>query len=593
MAGNRPTLDPMFPVRILVLSLFMLASVAGAALAQAERRVALVVGNADYGNFPDLANPKNDADDIAEKLESLGFEVILGTNQTRSAFMSSLITFADALQDADTSLFFYAGHGMQIDDVNHIVPVDAQLSSAVPVEEQTITVDRVIGLMNEFTETALVFLDACRDNPLTADIPIGSRDDGFARGLARVRSAGGSYISFATAPGNVAYDGEGRNSPFTEALLRHISTPNVDIRLMMGDVRQDVFEATFQRQMPWENNSLIGRFYFRQDASLSRLDAAQRTEAEAWQDLSGSTRREDFAAFLRTFPDGNFASLAELKIDTLDTLDRDASEQRANFVLARAQDDVEAWQSFIDTYPGGIFSELAREELAELEDEIARNRLSVAELHWRSIRNSFSSDDFRTFLNLHPGSEFQDLAEERLELTMRSEEISDTLNATSDAELEREIKRRTNQIPMQFVQYGLIALGHQVSDVSGVIDSETRGAIRNYQATIGASQTGRLTPQQIVDLIMSAASLGDSHALTAAGVMTASGNGLGQDEATARLWLDRASDQGNGLAMANLGLLYRDGRGGPRDLDKARSLLTVAVSLGVDEAEPVLRSLSE
>jgi len=159
--------------------------------------------------------------------------------------------------------------------------------------------------------------------------------------------------------------------------------------------------------------------------------------------------------------------------------------------------------------------------------------------------------------------------------------------------MEREIKRRVANVPVQFLQYGLIALGHQVSDISGVLDPATKRAIRNYQATIGDAQTGRLTSQQIVDLLLSAAALGDSHAMTAAGVMTASGHGLRTDEETARLWFDRASDLGNGLAMANLGVMYRDGRGGPRDVDRARSLLSVAATLGVDQARQLLRTINE
>ncbi|MEM9032066.1 MAG: caspase domain-containing protein, partial [Pseudomonadota bacterium] len=261
----------MSAAKMLMLKLIIALSFAASmAMAVGDRRVALVIGNADYWNFPDLANPGNDAADLGARLEDLGFEVILGVDQTRDELVSTLLDFARRLEGADTSLFFFAGHGMQINDVNHMIPVDAILSPELRVDDQTVTIDRVVQLMNQFTDNALVFLDACRDNPLTADIPIGSRDDGVGRGLARLRAAGGSYISFATAPGHVAYDGEGRNSPFTEALLRHISTPNVDIRLMMADVRRDVFEATAQQQLPWENNSLIGRFYFRQDDRLSR-----------------------------------------------------------------------------------------------------------------------------------------------------------------------------------------------------------------------------------------------------------------------------------------------------------------------------------
>lgn len=583
-------------VRILIHLVIAVTMSVGAALA--DGRVAFVIGNSGYTTLPSLRNPANDARDMAEKLEALGFEVILGLDLTKDDFQSALLRFARQLQDAEASLLFYAGHGIQLDDTNHLIPVDASLSLQSDVTDQTITVDRIVGLMNQFTDTALVFLDACRDNPLTQDIAPGSNEGEVGKGLARVRAAGGSYIAFATAPGHVAYDGAERNSPFTQALLNHIDTPNVDVRLMMADVRADVFETTARRQLPWENNSLIGRFYFNQDARLERLNSEARTEAEAWREISGSSRREDFAAFIRDFPDGNFASLAELKIDALEQLDARASEERSEFVLARASSSEEAWEGFLEAYPSGIFADLAREELSELRDEIERNRLSLEEIHWRSIRGSRASQDFRTFLLIYPRGEFADLAQQRLDAARRAEELTEALTdkppeETNAEELEREIKRRVSQIPVQFVQYGLNALGHQIGDISGVLDRETKMAIRNYQATIEETQTGRLTPQQTVDLLLAAAALGDSHALTAAGLMTASGNGLRQDEEVARLWLDRAADKGNGLAMANLGILYRDGRGGPRDVEQARSLLTVAVSLGVDGAEPLLRSLSQ
>jgi outer membrane protein assembly factor BamD (BamD/ComL family) len=577
---------------IFALFIFLISSLA----AWAERRVALVIGNSSYSALPALKNPQNDARDVGAVLSKLGFEVILGTDLTRDGTQSAILQFARALEGADTSLLFYAGHGVQLSDQNHLVPIDAVLSPDQTFDEQTITVDRIVGIMNQFTETSLVFLDACRDNPLTSDIPIGGRDGALGRGLARIRADGGSYIAFATAPGNVAYDGKGRNSPFTTALLRHIETPNIDVRLMMSDVRQDVFEETERLQMPWENSSLIGRFYFNSNDQLERLDKANRTEAEAWQAISASNRKEDYAAFLRDFPDGSFTSLANLKLRSLEEFDQRTDEEREGFLVARAAFSETAWIDFLDAFPDGLFAEIAREELSELRDELDRQKLSLEEIHWRSIRNSKAPADFSTYLLIYPNGAFSDLAEQRLEAAQAAQTISTTLTGDENAneiELEREIKRRVGQIPVQFVQYGLNALGHQVGDVSGVLDRETKIAIRNYQATIEAPQTGRLNAQQTVDLILAAAALGDANAMTAAGIMTASGDGLRQNEEVARLWLDRASDQGNGLAMANLGILYRDGRGGARDVDQARSLLAVAVTLGVEGAEPLLRSLSE
>lgn len=583
--------------RLRALGSMMVAAVLVAAPLWAAdgRRVALVIGNSAYQSFPTLANPSNDATDIARKLQGLGFEVILGTDMGRDDFQSVLLKFAKEIDGAEISLLFYAGHGVQIDDVNYLIPVDASLAQGSAVTGQAVPVDRIVALMNEYTKTSLIFLDACRNNPLAnAGAQDGARG---ADGLARIRAAGGTYIAFATAPGSVAFDGKGRNSPFSEALLRHIDTPNVDVRLMMSDVRQDVFTATGQRQLPWENNSLIGRFYFRQGDSLERLDQSQRTEAQAWKAIADSTAREDFAGFLRDFPDGAFASIAKLKIAALDQIDERDSVEREDFLKARATNSEEGWKDFIDHHKGGLFADLAAEQLEKLRAEIAQNLVSVEEIHWRSIEASREPGDFQTFLTLYPDGAFADLAQQRLEAAKRAAEITGavlgapTTNDQKSVRLEIELKKKVDQLPMQFVQYGLIALGYPIAKVTGVIDAPTRKAIRSYQATIGIDQTGRLTDQQIVDLIMAAAALGDSYAMTAAGIMTASGAGLHENPEVARLWFDRAADKGNGLAMANLGVLYRDGKGGPRDLPKARSLLTVAVTLGVEGAEPLLRSL--
>ena len=595
----------MTQLRIFISSVVLVFVFACAAVAQvsgqtASKRVAFVVGNSAYqGALPPLENPVNDAEDVAASLEGLGFEVIVATDLTLRAFRASLLDFATAIEGADTSLFFYAGHGVQVNEENHLIPVDARIARGRNLTDETITVNRIVGLMNQFTDTSIVLLDACRDNPLTSDIPIGEQQDGFGRGLARVRADGGSYIAFATAPGNVAYDGEGRNSPFTTALLKHISTPNIDIRLMMADVRRDVFESTQQRQLPWENNSLIGRFFFDENSTLQRLDSANRNEVEAWQAIANSNRREDYAAFMRDFPDGTFASVAALKADALGQAEERASEAQSSFVLARATNTEEKWEEFLDTYPQGLLSDIAREELRDLRDQIERDRMSLEEMHWRSISQSRAPSDFRTFLAIHGDGPFSDLARDRLEAAERAEEIveaftgEETPEDVSDVRLEQEIKAKISQIPVQFIQYGLNALGHQVTDISGVLDPATRRAVRNYQATIGETQTGRLTPTQTVDLLLSAAALGDSYELTAKGIMLTSGQRLRKKEEMARQWQDRAADLGNGLAMANLGILYRDGLGGERNLAKARSLLTVAVTLGVQDAEPVLRSLGK
>ena len=490
------------------------------AFANAQTKRAFIVGVQNYDELTDLTKTLADAEGYADVFANqLGFEVTKLTDPSFTDFLIALSDFEASIEEGDEIVFVFSGHGWSDGARNFVAMRDAPLRTTEVVLER-LTFDLNEAVINKFRakdpSLVLAIVDACRDNPLTSDIPIGEQQDGFGRGLARVRADGGSYIAFATAPGNVAYDGEGRNSPFTTALLKHISTPNIDIRLMMADVRRDVFESTQQRQLPWENNSLIGRFFFDENSTLQRLDSANRNEVEAWQAIANSNRREDYAAFMRDFPDGTFASVAALKADALGQAEERASEAQSSFVLARATNTEEKWEEFLDTYPQGLLSDIAREELRDLRDQIERDRMSLEEMHWRSISQSRAPSDFRTFLAIHGDGPFSDLARDRLEAAERAEEIveaftgEETPEDVSDVRLEQEIKAKISQIPVQFIQYGLNALGHQVTDISGVLDPATRRAVRNYQATIGETQTGRLTPTQTVDLLLSAAALGES-----------------------------------------------------------------------------------
>jgi len=244
-----------------ILSLVLFASALGPA--SAERRVALVVGNSAYKNTAPLKNPSNDAVDMAGTLRRLGFEVIDGTDLSKREMEKRIRTFADKLQGADVGLFFYAGHGLQVDGRNFLAPVDATLRSDTDLDFEAIELNLVLKQLERNSRVSIVFLDACRDNPLATNLALASRSVSIGRGLAQVEKAVGMMIAFATQPGNVALDGEGRNSPFTAALLRHIGSEGASINDVMIDVRRDVLETTNGKQVPWENSSLTGQFYFK------------------------------------------------------------------------------------------------------------------------------------------------------------------------------------------------------------------------------------------------------------------------------------------------------------------------------------------
>lgn len=251
-------------VAAVFLVLFGLLLPAGAA--GAELRIALVVGNSAYANANPLANPVNDARDLAAALQSLGFKVIVGTDLDKRAFDTKVRDFVRALPGADVALFFYAGHGLQLNGQNYLVPIDAKLEGERDLDFETTRLDFVLRQMELEREqkTNLVFLDACRDNPLARNLArsMGTRSVGLGQGLAQVQTGVGTFITYSTQPGNVALDGTGRNSPFASALLKHIAEPDRNLTGVMTEVRRDVLQATNGRQVPWDHSSLTGDFFF-------------------------------------------------------------------------------------------------------------------------------------------------------------------------------------------------------------------------------------------------------------------------------------------------------------------------------------------
>ncbi|MER9049923.1 caspase domain-containing protein [Mesorhizobium sp. M0923] len=242
--------------RLVVLALAFLGFLLLRADAQTARRVALVVGNGSYAKAGTLANPVNDALDIADKLRAIGFEVIEGNDLGKRELERKIGEFSDALQGAGAGLFYYAGHGLQVDGRNFIVPVDARLDMPVKLQLEAVPIDEVLDIMEQQTKVSLVFLDACRNNPFARSLSRSAttRSATALAGLAQFQSTRGSFIAFSTAPGAVAMDGTGRNSPFAAALLRHMAEPGQSINDMMIAVRRDVVSATREAQRPWSRD---------------------------------------------------------------------------------------------------------------------------------------------------------------------------------------------------------------------------------------------------------------------------------------------------------------------------------------------------
>lgn len=221
---------------------------------------ALVIGNAGYVSASTLKNPTNDADDVAERLVQCGFDVIKMTDCTAESMHRALEEFKDALEGAQVGLFFYAGHGLQVTEENYLVGIDSNIIDASSAKYTCLPLNRVIEVMEAAAaDSSIIILDACRNNPFKSGW---SRSIG-ARGLAPVYAPRGTLVAFATSPGQVADDNpENRNGRYTEALLRHISTPDVSIETMFKRVRNTLSATTGGKQVSWEHTSLSGEFFF-------------------------------------------------------------------------------------------------------------------------------------------------------------------------------------------------------------------------------------------------------------------------------------------------------------------------------------------
>lgn len=268
--------------------------------AQAAKRVALVLGNSAYTHAPTLPNPVNDAKDVAAKLQALGFAVSLATDATKTETDKILREFADALDGAEVAIFFYAGHGLQVAGQNFLVPIDAKLAKERDLEFEAVRLDFALKQMELGREdkTNVVFLDACRDNPLSRSLArtMGTRSASIGKGLAQVDAGVGTFISYSTQPGNVALDGSGKNSPFTDALVKRMTEPGKNLTSVMIDVRKDVIAATKGQQVPWDHSSLTGDFYFDPNAKPADTGALQGRVKELEQQIQTKSRSADAAS---------------------------------------------------------------------------------------------------------------------------------------------------------------------------------------------------------------------------------------------------------------------------------------------------------
>jgi hypothetical protein len=280
-------------------------------------KLALVLGNSKYQEAP-LRNPANDASAMADTLKASGFDVTLRMDANKADMAAAVQAYVQMLAAKQcVGLFYYAGHGIQLAWRNYMVPVDASLGSTEDVQTQGVDVgDLLRGLTKAANPMNVIILDACRDNPF------GSLKSATQRGLAQMDAPPNTLLAFATAPGNVASDGEGANGLYTENLLRQMTVPEAKIEDVFKRVRLDVRKRSNGAQIPWESTSLEEDFWFQPPKELKRLSDEQKAaefaeELAGWDRIKDSPNADDFYAYLQKYPTGLIAEQAQFRLDQL------------------------------------------------------------------------------------------------------------------------------------------------------------------------------------------------------------------------------------------------------------------------------------
>lgn len=288
----------------------------------AEKRVALVMGNSAYQNVVRLANPANNSEAMSAVLKRAGFDVVeLKRDLNVSEMRRALRDFSDSVRDADVAIVYFAGHGIEINGNNYLIPVDAVLERDIDAFDEAIPLDRILTVIEPAKQLRLIILDACRDNPFNKNMKrmIGSRAIG--RGLAKVEpESPNTLIAFAAKAGSTASDGESTNSPFTAALVKFLPRPGLDLRKAFGYARDDVLKATNNKQEPFIYGSLGGDDVALVPAADKVAPDATKTPDDAmlelafWDSIKNDKNPQLFQAYLNRYPKGVFADIARINL---------------------------------------------------------------------------------------------------------------------------------------------------------------------------------------------------------------------------------------------------------------------------------------
>jgi uncharacterized protein len=509
--------------------------------ATAGTRVALIFGNAKYQAAPVLDNPTNDAEDLAKALRKMGFDVIEQRDASRDAMTKAIRDFSVHLKGAEVALFYYAGHGLQMNGENYLIPVDAKIETQADVRFSAINLIDIQQEMDGSGRANVIILDACRNNPFIEKLARGGRSLA-GRGLNRIEATGvGSLIIFSTQPNNIALDGSGRNSPFASALLKYVGTPDLEIRQMISKVRGDVLQATNQKQVPWDNSSLVGDVYLAGPGLAEKTNEKEPVTAEQKPNTPPNTTAQNLPP--ETSRSGKALNSEEMA----------PPDDCTRLAAPRTSSD-----------PA---------KKIEIKKQFSATNWTQAIAACEAAAKDHSGDATYQF---YLGRAYQN-GKNYIEAFNHYKAAADAGHAGAQSALGYFYVSGLGTLKNYQKAFDMFSKAAAGGDATG---------IGNLGAMYASGFAVKKDEARALDLYEKSIEAGNEFALAQAGVMYFNGSGTPRDFNAAAQYFQQAADLGDGFSLKFLALMYERGLLGSPDLQKASELLLRAAEVDPDSPNP-------
>ena len=591
----------------------------------ASQRVALVIGNSQYQHASQLPNPANDSADMAKAFERLGFEVTRLNDVDYSQMRRALLTFSEKANQADIAVVFYAGHGMEVNKQNYLIPTDAELRTDTSVSFEAIPMELVTEAVSGAKGLKLVILDACRNNPFAASMQMTNSSRSIGRGFARVEPSSGTLVAFAAKEGTEADDGNGRNSPYTKALLSHIEQPGLEINFLFRRVRDDVMAQTGNRQQPFTYGSLPGEEIYLSapagKAASARSDkpdgapafqSAETLELALWNEVRDSNSVELLQHFLTRFPNGNFSGIAKARlreagksteVASLDqsakTGTRNGKDQAREVTLC---DELASHPLDVDKRaPGQTTSQLEQNSdraIAACKSALERypDDILLSGLLGRSFVIAGNYSEAKRYL-MPAAQAGNAVAQTNLGYAFEHDEAG----GKDEVEAVKWYRRAADQ-GFVIAQYNMAnaydygtgvekdpaqaVAWYRLAADQGDLDSVYNIGLAYYNGSGVAKDF-----KEAARLYLQAAEKGHGDAQTNIGFLYERGEGVAKDLKQAAFWYRKAAEQGKSIAQYNLGRAYQFGDGVTKDEREAALWYQKSADQGEPDAQYMLAAL--